>query len=320
MKSRGLHRNNGFTLVYPMWTLDELKQAAPYFNEMRVAVDDMLSDDQIAHRFLHFGGVPRHIFASAASYKSIKDAQTRAMQCLTSEQVKSIVLGNVDPMDSRGISLHRGLLLGFVAGPRYDYGTAISPLVDRFVHFKYMKANWDVICCGKGNTKAYEKYCKLLFVGDTKVQMTLARPSVGRGKSKHVRKIKEGKVFLGGCKAMKCVEDVQQAALASPGILFYPAGEKDKRIKFAYSEMDPDGVVHLHSFQLMKGDDQKAQKEWIADHEKVLHEANPRAKSTLYYMVLPQQFETFATNPVKYITAWTSVFHLAVPAPNETMW
>jgi hypothetical protein len=169
-----------------MWTLDELKQAAPYFHGRWVAIDGRLSDDQITHRYLHFGGVPRHVFAGKTGYKAIKEEQTRALQFLTSEQAKSIVLGTLD-WDSRGISLHRGVLLGFVHDPQYNYRyvTAISLMVERFAHIKYMKVIWDTVCNGKGNSEAFEKYCMLLFIGDTKVQMT-SRQIVGPGTRKHV--------------------------------------------------------------------------------------------------------------------------------------
>jgi hypothetical protein len=110
---------------------------------------------------------------------------------------------------------------------------------------------------------------------------------------------------------MKCVQDVQQAALASPGILFYPASDKDKLINFAYSEIDPDNVMHLHSFQVTN---HEAQKELMDAHGKVIHEANPNVRSSLYYMVLPNKFETVATDPVETVTTLTSVFYLAVPA------
>jgi hypothetical protein len=119
---------------------------------------------------------------------------------------------------------------------------------------------------------------------------------------------------------MKCVENVQQAALASPGIVFYPASDTYKLIDFAYSEMDPNNVVHLHSFQVTEGNSHKTQKELIEDHEEAIRNANPHAKSSLYFMVLPTKFEEFETTPKRPKATFTSVFILDVPAPNQTMW
>jgi hypothetical protein len=178
LKDRG--RNKGFFLFYPMWTLDEMKQAAPYLNEIMLdaenGIDERLSDDEIEDNYFLFGGVPSLVFADNESCKSIKKAQANAIRKLTPEQVESIALHKVATLETMDQQQPSSLVIGYGnSGPQFDAPivVAVSPYVERLVHFRYMEVIWNtVLSVAQGAYKDFEKYCRLLMTGERTIQVT----------------------------------------------------------------------------------------------------------------------------------------------------
>ena len=85
----------GQFLFYPVYRLQELISAKPYFE-----ID--LSEMKITERYQRVGGVLRNIFTSDEAFAGVLQLQKSAMNRLNSEQLRRIVSNDMESVHSFG--------------------------------------------------------------------------------------------------------------------------------------------------------------------------------------------------------------------------
>jgi len=137
-KARDSTRGGCFR-VYPLWTLPEMRAAAPL-------VLDTCNPDlaMISQRFYRHGGTARIVFAEDTD--TADEAQTRDMGKLTVEQAKSIAMGEMQALDTFSESQPKSSVMGYESKAPYDTRSTTAVLTSEYVTAeiskKYSINNW----------------------------------------------------------------------------------------------------------------------------------------------------------------------------------
>jgi hypothetical protein len=300
------HNVVGVVRYFPLWDLQELLVARTYF---RVA-GKQLSEDDVLARFWQVGGVPRHIFESEPEFIAALVRQEQAMTYLTKEQAINIAQKRMDAVGSFAKSQPKSALIGYAGGPPFSIGEVeiISPLVYEKVFEKFMGDLWDLMLQDDSvGWKGFESYCRKLMAA-SRPRDFIRRPCCGKKENGEEYK-KESMVQLGGCKRIRLVLDITQAAINDdPMTLVHSINPSQELIDFIYK--DGDGT--FHAFQSTVGKTHKAQENLIQN----LRNRIGNSRLVLYYLIPGNRFYGFVTKPVKpLVDDLTSVWHILIPNP-----
>jgi hypothetical protein len=298
-----------------VWELDELLQA-------RQVVERTMTDQQVRDRYVLVGGVPRHIFASDASFKSAIRIQAEAVNILTTKQVDDIANLHLDSITTFDKSQPKSALIGFrVAdddgGNFTSYSVdPIAPAVVTKVFHQFIKKMWQDLHTVTWGTSIFETYTRHVMVGDPslfKYRNGVGWRGIGRFKNRFIE--------LGGCEKIGTADDIVAAAKKWPMVVFRPVDPAERLIDFVYRDRNG----HFHAFQATIGKTHTANVGEILELERKV--GNPR-KLSLYYLVPEWRFPTFVTDPVDPrnpprskrpggARPSCSIFHVAIPGPRS---
>jgi Retrotransposon hot spot protein len=237
-KSRlGYKRQSGSFRYFPVWTLEEILAAAHYFPK---AGNASLPDDEIIERFNVVGGVPRLIFEK--SIKDFKKKQRQALGDLSPAFIDSLVFDGYNLCALHTTNLPRGILLSYILAEddNGSYQNGIATLRSDSVYVsiaqKYKKQIWASMLsrAGEFDKSIFEEYTKSLFYidkHDPKILNATIRNCVPKASPKKVTHI-----LIGGCRSMKTVYNIVEAAIETEMVLFSPVSKNYKLIDFIYRD------------------------------------------------------------------------------------
>ena len=119
------------------------------------------------------------------------------------------------------------------------------------------------------------------------------------------------KLSLGGCRKIRLVLDIVQAAKETPNVLFHSLNPRYPLIDFLYR--DEEGA--FHAFQATIGNKHRADLTRIQELEQQVSEG----KLSLYFLVPSEKLKGFVTTPVidQDEIASCNIWKVGVPAPKD---
>jgi hypothetical protein len=303
----------GTMRFYPVWSKEELMFARPILRP------DM-TDKTVEDRFLMFGGVPRHVFGTRDD-DALLLAQKGAVEVLTADQATCIAYTPEDLAFDYFDASTRSALLAIQQEEDDDGSfekaklTFVSSLVYRKVSEKFMALLWNVML-GRGSDGGlvFEDYSYLMRGEARNFTMDKLDPEYElvfedyacrsmTGEKAMPYKVRncvgqsdpEYQMYsflpLGGCKEMRQVNDLVEAARGMPDILFRPFESSYPLIDFLYTN----ATGHFHAFQATILKKREVNVEGI---KKLQETVGGGSKLSLYYIVPEGRFDEFVTDPV----------------------
>jgi hypothetical protein len=274
----------GVFMYYPLWSLDELLAAQPYFKA------DM-PKDQIIERFREVGGVPRNIFFT--NRDETLQAQLRAFRYLSSEDMINIVNGTFDADGDFGPKAPKSALVGYdifvdreEENPSYLKRNAvlISSFVKEQVFEKYAEDTWKQICDEQASNRpmVFETLARSLVSQRDRILLKAVQIPQGRKSS--------ARLHLGGCGKVALVEDPVEAAKNTANVVFHSTKPNYPLIDFVY--MDESG--HFHAFQATVSPSHDASIDQI---RKLQTQVGGGQNLSIYYIMPEFVFSKFVTRP-----------------------
>jgi hypothetical protein len=314
----------GVLKVFPLWELHELLQARPYLGgNVPVA--------EVANRYRQVGGVPRHVFATAASFQAALDRQSLAVNALSADQVETLADLQKVSVTTFDTSQPKSALIGLRVTDDDD-GTfshyAVDVIATRVVASVFQqlaKKMWQkLLLPSADNPWIFETYTRYLMVAEPRLTFEY-RNGVGKvERSKLRRKATQ----LGGCAEICFSTDIVAAAKKRPMAVFHSANLSQRLIDFIYQ----DGAGRFHAFQATLAESHSARVSDIVALEELVggHE-----KLSLYYVVPEFRYSDFVTDPVDPqnppgkddgaargpqgkvpVRAKCSIYHVRIPDPS----
>ena len=294
---------------FPLWTLDELLMARPYFESPALTVAE------VEDRFRLFGGVPRHVFSDDQDFRASSQSQDDAISALTAVQAEQIVKGEMDDVGSFSRNPPKTAIVGYAkiwTPEEIPFSSRqveiVSPLVAEKISKKFMAQLWSLIPQeDKSGWKIFEGYCRELMM-TSYGRSFLRRPCCGQKalEYKNLTLIK-----LGACKEVRVGLNIYKAVVKGSSMtLFHSCNPNQPLIDFIYK----DKVGHFHAFQATTGVKHTIQKKLARD----LRAQLGNVTLSIYYLTPAENFNKFVTAPANPETdELTTIWHILIPNPNE---
>jgi hypothetical protein len=302
----------GVLRVFPVWELRELLQA-------RQVLGRTMTAQQVVDRYGQVGGVPRHIFATDASFKEALQKQAEKADSLSREQAERLATIRMQQLSTLDASQPQSALICCRAANDGSFSICtmdvISPRVGAKIFRRFIMDVWDkLLRPSVGNPWLFEAYTRYLL-GTNRTFTFQCRSGVGM---KHPDRLTVRSVLLGGCGEIRSANDVVAAAKERSSVVFYPIDPAHKLIDFVYR----DAADHVHAFQVTLARTHSADVDHIRKLERQVG-GNPRMLS-LYYLVPDIVFDRFVTRPVDPRNpgggiegATCNIYHVSIPNPNS---
>jgi hypothetical protein len=320
----------GIFLYYPMWTLQELIEAREVFT----GIETNISENEIKERFFQFGGVPAYIFS-----KSIDFDKTRQMNALNmllfNTQALSLAFKTRSGVTFSSDTLPRDILVSYILedddkrNNKYTFENRVAVLssdfIYEFVAKKLIRELWlqKALYKESFDGKLFEAYTRQLFYDSVQPNIfhatvrVLTQPEPLKliyqkriSDSTKTNKVPETTtICLGGCSKLVIDDNVVEAAILTPMVLFYPISQTNAMIDFIYRK---DNVYHIfqstlskvytanpeHIFALVRDVVHQTKKENETTNDTRNNEWNGLPLFNFYYIVPSFQFDEFVTTPV----------------------
>jgi hypothetical protein len=306
----------GTFLFYPVWNLLELSNAGPYINP-NITVED------IEDRYQQVGGIPRHIFTTAAAFANVLDDQETTINGLSEIQVRRLALGYIASTQT--------MLMDYqCSDPNFTKSTVSvsSRRVAQLLVENHKIALWNVIL-DKGGTRGstawqvFELYCENLMLGNESKNFFDYKYHDGTVFQK-VPKFYGSSLQLGNCIKVKETQESLIVAAKREGnerIVFHSLHNDYPLYDFLYRKANI-----FYAFQVSLGKEHSCKPSQL---KAAIEEAGDDYVFLLHYLTFDERYDNFKLDPVNPFTDdisiavrslptndWT-IKVIRVPSPNE---
>ena len=290
---------------FPLWELDELKEAQPYLTE--------LSEEEVVRRFRLVGGVPRHIFLHKDYFAPVLQSQNVAFEALTATQAQEIVEGELDILGTFGAQQPKSALIGYTNAETqgtFPFSSRqveiVSTSVEEKIVAKFMGDLWRrMLQEDTVGWKVFKIYCRTLMA-TPQVRSFLGRLCCGYSIYDYYHELD---FLLGGCSKVRLGLNIANSVINGDAMTLFHSMDPSQ-ILFDFIYKDHNGTVH--AFKATLGKIHTVQLPLIQRLRRSLGDSS----LVVYYLVPADSFKSFVTYPSFPETdARTEVWHICIPNP-----